>query len=301
LEKFDALGIKRINPITAFYKDKLFEALKRNKTMRNHLPPTVIINRWSDVKSTILKFGRAYLKAHRGRRGLQVMRIENTDNNRGYWYSFSTLGKLVRKKTASLDGALKAAKNFFGDRRIIVQKAIDLVKLSNNRLADFRAEVQRDKKGEIDIVGVCVRIGQPDSPITTHASAYRYEDYLPKLFPNLSEAKLKELKRDIQDFLYNVYTAVEGKYGKFGEIGIDFGIDGDRKIWLIECNAQSAKVSIVKAYGPEADRIFLNPLEYAKTIARKHRSGGGRISGERRSHGHRRERSRRYKNRSNRS
>jgi len=267
LEKFDGLGIKRINPLTAFYKDELFQVLRKDRTMRGFLPSTVIIKEWDEVKRTVRKFGKAYIKAHRGRRGLQVMRIENAANQRGYWYSYSTLGKLVRKKAVNLDSAVKSAKSFFGEKKIIVQKAIDLVKLHNNRLVDFRAEVQRNRRGELDIVGVCVRVGQPNSPITTHASAYRYEDYLTKLFPRISKVQLNRLKDDIEDFLYTVYTAVEKKYGKFGEIGIDFGIDHNRKIWLIECNAQSAKVSIVKAYGSKADRIFLNPLEYAKTIA----------------------------------
>ncbi|WP_412760893.1 hypothetical protein [Paenibacillus validus] len=43
-------------------------------------------------------------------------------------------------------------------------------------------------------------------------------------------------------------------------------------MWLIECNAQSAKVSIVKAYGAKSRRAFLNPLEYAKAIMGTDRS-----------------------------
>ncbi|TVX97933.1 YheC/YheD family protein [Cohnella terricola] len=266
LEKFDDLGIRRINPLAAFYKDDLFKIMSKDPIMRRHLPSTVIIRNWQEAKRAVRRFGKAYLKAHRGRRGLQVMRIERAANRRGYWYSYSTLGRLVRRRAINLDVAVRSARSFFGSKKIIVQKAIDLVKLRHNRLVDFRAEVQRDKRGELDIVGVCVRVGQPNSPITTHAFAYRYEDYLSKLFPHASDREITNLKYDIKDFLYNVYEAVERKYGQFGEIGIDFGVDRNRRIWLIECNAQSAKVSIVKAYGSRADRIFLNPLEYAKLI-----------------------------------
>lgn len=269
LEKFDELGIKRINPLPAFYKNELFEVLSQYRQLRKYLPTTVIINRWDEVRSTVKDFGKAYVKAHRGRRGLQVLRIEKAVNNKGYWYSYSILGKLVRRKARTLDHAVRSAKTFFGDKKIIVQKAIDLIKLSHNRLVDFRAEMQRNNKDEIEIVGICVRVGRPNSPITTHASAYRYEDYLAKLFPRYTPSQLKALKDEIQDFLYNIYLAVEREYGKFGEIGIDFGLDRRGRIWLIECNAQSAKVSIVKAYGSQANRIFLNPLEYAKTIARE--------------------------------
>jgi len=266
LEKFDDLGIRRINPLAAFYKDDLYKIMSKDPIMRRHVPSTVIIRNWKEAKRAVHRFGKAYLKAHRGRRGLQVMRIERAAKRRGYWYSYSTLGRLVRRRAINLDGAVRSARTFFRGKKIIAQKAIDLVKLRRNRLVDFRAEVQRDKRGKLDIIGVCVRVGQPNSPITTHAYAYRYEDYLSKLFPHASEREITDLKYDIQDFLYNVYEAVERKYGQFGEIGIDFGVDRNRRIWLIECNAQSAKVSIVKAYGSKADRIFLNPLEYAKLI-----------------------------------
>jgi len=266
LEKFDALGIKRINPIHAFNKGELYQHLKQDRSVRPHLPTTVNVEKWIEIKRSIRRFGKAYVKARRGRKGLQVMRVEELPKKTGYLYSYSIIGKLVRRKASNMDSLLKNINTFFGDKKVIVQRAIDLVKVSGNRLVDFRAEVQRNKNSEIDIVGICVRVGSPNSPITTHSSAYRYDVYLPKLFPHYSDKQLYDLKNNIKEFLHLVYLGVEEKYGKFGEIGIDFAIDKRGKIWLIECNAQSAKVSIVKAYGSRAERIFLNPLEYAKTI-----------------------------------
>jgi hypothetical protein len=266
LKKMDSLGIKRVNPIHAFNKNELYQYLNEDQNLRPHLPTTVNIEKRNEIKKTILMFRKAYVKAHRGRKGLQVMRIEKLPKKTGYLYSYSIIGKLVRRKANNMQSLLKNISTFFGDKKVIVQRAIDLVKISNNRLVDFRAEVQRNKNSEIDIVGVCVRVGNPNSPITTHSSAYRYDVYLPKLFPHYSAKQLIVLKKNIKEFLHQVYLGVEKKYGKFGEIGIDFAVDKRGKIWLIECNAQSAKVSIVKAYGSQAERVFLNPLEYAKTI-----------------------------------
>lgn len=271
LEKFDGLGIKRINPIHAFNKSDLYQHLNQDQNVRPHLPPTVNVEKWSDMESSLLKFRHAYVKAHRGRKGLQVMRVERLPNDTGYLYSYSIIGKLVRGKAINMESLLKTIRAFFGDKKVIVQRAIDLVKIKNNRLVDFRAEVQRNKQNDIDIVGICARVGRPNSPITTHSSAYRYDVYLPKLFPRYTAQKLNVLKSNIQDFLHKVYASVEKKYGEFGEIGIDFAVDKKGKIWLIECNAQSAKVSIVKAYGAKAQRVFLNPLEYARTIVNTNR------------------------------
>ncbi|TJY42589.1 hypothetical protein E5161_06970 [Cohnella pontilimi] len=267
LKKFDDLGIKRINPIHAFNKGELYNYLSKDKYLRAHLPQTIPVKTMSDVRSTVLKLRKVYVKAVRGRKGLQVMRVDTLPSKSGYLYSYSIIDKLVRRKTHSMDGLLRAVRSFFGDRTLIVQKAIELVRVNNSRLVDFRAEVQRDKNNEIDIVGVCARVGKKYSPITTHSTAYRYEDYLYKLYPRYTSKQIRRLKNKIDDFLRQVYLAVEKNYGRFGEIGIDFALDTKGKLWLIECNAQSAKVSIAKAYGNKSNRVFLNPLLYAKRIA----------------------------------
>ncbi|KIL35639.1 hypothetical protein SD71_12105 [Cohnella kolymensis] len=200
LEKFEYLGIKRINPIHAFNKGELFEQLIQDPNVRHHLPLTVSVEQKNDIKSAILKLGKVYVKARDGRRGLHVMRVEKLSKNSGYLCTYSILGKLVSKKADNMEHLLRTIRSFFGDKKVVVQKAIDLVTISNNRLVDFRAEVQRNKKREIDIVGVCARAGQPHSPITTHSSAYRYDTYLPKLFPRYTTKQLNSLKQNIKDF-----------------------------------------------------------------------------------------------------
>jgi hypothetical protein len=264
LAAFDRWGVKRINPIHAFNKGELFELLSQDQNVSRFLPPTVSVESMSDIRNAIQKLGTVYVKASRGRKGTKVMRIERLAK-KGYLYSYSILGKLVRRKVDSMNGVEKAVVNFFSDKKVIVQRAINLVRVNKNRLVDFRAEVQRNKNG-IDIVGICVRIGRQNAPITTHASAYRYDTYLKKLFPKYSNQQISALINKIKAFLVTVYSGVEKKYGQFGEMGIDFAVDTKGDIWLIECNAQSAKVSIVKAYGSKANRVFLNPLQYAKVI-----------------------------------
>jgi hypothetical protein len=269
VERFDKMGIKRINSLTGFNKGELFSKLIEDKNVRPYLPYTTTIEDLDKARAYIRKLGKVYIKACRGRRGTQVMRVVKV-KHKGYEYSYSIIGDLVRNKARNFKAMQKVMDKFFGDRKVIVQQAIDLVKVDHNRSVDFRAELQRNKYGGIEIVAVPIRVGQRNSPITTHGAAYKLDDYLPKLFPKYSRDQIKELKNKIDDFLIAVYKGVEKVYGKFGEIGIDFGVDKSGKIRLIECNAQSAKVSIRKAYGSRtAMKIYLNPLEYAKRIANR--------------------------------
>lgn len=64
-----------------------------------------------------------------------------------------------------------------------------------------------------------------------------------------------------------MYQSIEQEYGQIGELGIDFAIDKEGKLWFIEANSQSAKVSLMKAYDAvNVEKAFLNPLEYAKFL-----------------------------------
>ncbi|MCL6443779.1 MAG: YheC/YheD family protein [Alicyclobacillus sp.] len=268
VQQFDRLGIRKINPITHFNKSELYHNLSRDNNVRAHLPYTRDFN-LEDTRqlAAVLRNRKTiYIKACRGRRGLQVMRVTRLSSGT-YEYSYSILGRLVRRKVTGLTRLQRALKSFFGNRAVIVQEAIDLLRVNRSCPVDFRAELQRDEDGKLQIVAIPIRVGQSNSPIATHGSAYRFNDFLKKLLPNCSEQELRNRQLAIHHFLKTVYRSVENVYGRFGEIGIDFAIDKKGKIWLIECNAQSAKVSIRRAYGQRViHQIYRNPLEYAKTL-----------------------------------
>ncbi|WP_040950231.1 YheC/YheD family protein [Gorillibacterium massiliense] len=267
VSRFDDMGIKRINALWVFDKGELFQHLHTDPDVKPYLPFTVPIDNTSEAREYIRTLGDVYIKAREGRRGKQVMRVIKV-KHKGYRYSYSILGNLVRDDARHFKQMNQVLEKFFGDRPILVQQGIDLVKVGDDRTVDLRAEVQRNQYGEIEIVAIPIRVGQENSPISTHGAAYPFSDYLPKLFPQYSESEIEDLKTRIYDFLRKVYKSVEERYGTFGEIGIDFGLDRNGQIWLIECNAQSAKVSVSKAYGPSIDeRVYLNPLEYAKLLA----------------------------------
>ncbi|MBB6669657.1 YheC/YheD family protein [Cohnella nanjingensis] len=270
-ERFDKMGIPRINSLIAFDKGDLFERLSLDEDIRPYLPFTRTIRNLSEARRYIRSIGNVYIKARRGRRGMQVMQVTKV-KHRGYRYRHSYLGSLVRDRAEHFRDMRIVLRRYFGSRRVIIQEAIDIVKADHNRAVDFRGEVQRNGKGEIEIVAIPIRVGKRNSPISTHGEAYRFEYYLPKLFPHYSEEQIEELKNQIHDFLVKMYNSVEENYGHFGEIGVDFGVDRNGNIRLIEANAQSAKVSIGKAYDSRTVRkIYLNPLLYAKKLAKRRR------------------------------
>lgn len=264
LRYFDELGVKKINSKYLFNKWDIYKQLKKVRELRTFLPKTVPIEDVNDLSSFLYQYNKIYIKSYYGSRGKQVIYVSKLPQG-GFQYSYNRTGNLSIGQEKDVEGLLEAIHTLLGNRRIVAQKAIDLIQL-NNRNVDFRAEVQRNNSGDLDVVSITARIGERHSPITTHGDACRFDEFWRKHF-NLSSFQVNRLIEKISKFLTLVFESVEKAYGAFGELGIDFGIDWDGRLWLIECNARFAKVSLMKAADEETIQTgFLNPLEYAKFL-----------------------------------
>ncbi|KHF39860.1 YheC/YheD family endospore coat-associated protein [Halalkalibacter okhensis] len=260
---FTQLGIRKLNPKGHFNKWKTYEVLSKVPEIQPHLPQTKQCNDLSDLKSFLKNHNNIYIKGTNGSRGKKVIRLQK--NKDGSYYIKYFVNKLVIKNFKTIDEVYHFLKSFFKSKQFIIQQAISLMSIKD-RLVDFRAEVQRNKSGDLVVVGVSVRFGMKNSPITIHSEAYSFEDFFSK-FSNLNISEITEKRNQVDDFLKKVYQSIELHYGSFGEIGIDFGMDENGDLWFIECNAKSAKVSLCKAYDRKTvQRAFLNPLEYGKFI-----------------------------------
>lgn len=250
-----------------FNKWELYQVLNKDPVIKNYLPATREVNQPEDIKDMLEKYGVIYLKSYLGRKGHYTLRVEALPDSR-YRYSYQKKSKLSTYEASSFQSLFNAAEGFFRGKSFLAQQSIDLIKYEN-RLVDMRAELQRNGNGQLEIVGICVRLGQIGSPITTHSNAFKFEDYfLNKM--NWPKEKVEALIDTVQSFLFRIYEYIEGHYGKYVEIGIDFAVDNDDKIWLIEANSQSTKVSLEKAYsGAVVSRAYKNILEYAGYLYRQ--------------------------------
>jgi hypothetical protein len=258
---FKELQVPAVNSLVGFDKWEVYRVLEEDAALRPHLPETRLYqSKGKELELMLRAYGRVYLKGCRGRRGRQVMRVTRLAGGRYEYRCF--VDKLIRRTVNSRAGLCRAVESFFQGRPFVIQQAIDLLE-HEGRLVDLRAEMQRDGKGELAVVAVPVRVALPDSPITTHASSYRF-DYFFAGLAGYSEAALAELQDRVHDLLFAIYRCIEKRYGHFGEIGIDLGLDKSGRLWFIECNSQPARVSLTKAYGGEtAMAAFANPLAYA--------------------------------------
>lgn len=243
-----------------FNKWRLYQIMNKDQALKNHLPLTRTVRNPDDIKKMLQRYNVVYLKSHIGRKGENVFRVEILPRG-AYRYSYFRDDQLT-VRTVDYKNLLTAVNTFFGGRKILAQQGIELLKYKN-RLIDMRAELQHNGSGGLEILGISVRHGKPGSPITTHGNATRFEDFLRKKM-GYSESEQKSIYTAVRKFLFNVYEYIENNYDMYAEMGIDFAIDANKKIWFIEANAQSTHVSLNKAYGDAVlYRYNKNILEYA--------------------------------------
>ncbi|MGI5876479.1 MAG: YheC/YheD family protein [Dethiobacteria bacterium] len=259
-------GTKIIN-YPSFNKWQLHRVINNDPVLKRHLPITRTVMKPQDLEIMLQNFKTVYLKPHNGSQGKYVLRVENLSHERYLCsYYFKHKKKPVIEQVYGLQSLLYGIYDFFDGERFLIQQAIELIRYED-RLTDLRAELQRNGNGDLEIVGISARLGKSNSPITTHGDAYKF-DYFYHEFLNYPPERVQEIQKRVNKFLFGIYECIEKKYGHYAEIGIDFAIDNNDKIWFIEANSQSVKKSLMKAYGNE---ILLKSskkiLEYSRYVA----------------------------------
>ncbi|MFB5660322.1 YheC/YheD family protein [Alteribacillus sp. HJP-4] len=241
-------------------------------SLKDYLLETVLYEKPEDLYNMLTRHRCLYLKGVTGRKGKNVIRLEQREDNNYYLKHYEAgIKKIHYKQFNDEEEMVSFIQQFYKGKKFMIQEAIDLLEV-NNRGIDLRAELYRNTGGEISICGISARMGIKNSPITTHAEAIPVEKLYEAI--NLSSKEIEDIQNKMEQFLYKVYRATEEKFGKFVEIGIDFAIDRNMNIKFIECNSQSTKVSLMKAHGINTlEDSMKNVLLYTKYLYEETENG----------------------------
>lgn len=220
----DKMQIPKINSENYFHKWKSYKRLKVYEELRPHLPETIYFKDKSDLETMFERSNRLCLKSFRQDDGEGVMCVTKNDDK--YECKYFKKDEFIVDRVGSLEQLLVVIHTFFRGKGLIVQSSIDLLKFNNSSL-DLRCDVQRNGRGELEITSHSVRVGAENSHITntrSNPNIYQFEPFfIEKL--GYSKKKVDSLKAEIEKVLINVYNRMEETHGRYGEIGIDIGID----------------------------------------------------------------------------
>ncbi|UCZ53405.1 YheC/YheD family protein [Bacillus shivajii] len=269
LNRLAQLNTFYVNYVESFNKWEVYNKLRICSSLKKHLPSTQLLSSVKTLQTMFTNSSVLYVKAAKGRQGKQVIRVEKKeDGTFEYCYYHN---QTFLQKVPNLYILYRKLGRFFEKKEVIVQEAIDLFEVDETKV-DIRAEVQRNGQGELEIIALPIRQSPKTSPITTKSDCHTFEHFFTSIV-GYSKNEVSQLKEEVEAFVKDIYLCIEKHYGPTGDLGIDCAIDNKGKLWFIESNSQSAKVSLERAYDDDTfHKAFLNHLEYATFLFERARN-----------------------------
>lgn len=253
-------------------KWEVYSALLKHPDVKEHIPETRPLHNLADLDLLLRKHGYVFIKPDMGSQGAGVLSIRATANGyncRGRDYRNTP----YKVRTHSLAHVLAVAKSASQRRRLLVQQGLELSFLQG-RTFDVRAVVQKDHEGKWQLTGTAVRIGRPGS-VTSNlhggGHAARTEALIKSAFPH----KHSEIMETLGRLAIRIPEAIDQELGRYGELGLDFGVDKDGKIWLIEANSKPGRTVFLRTGDYTLRKISIaRPMQYSRYLALRKRNGG---------------------------
>ncbi|MBD2848262.1 YheC/YheD family protein [Paenibacillus sp. IB182496] len=245
-------------------KLEVYRTLRRWPAGDPLLPPTVPY-RGSDQLVQLLGRSRAIvLKPNGGMQGRGVLRVR-LERDRGRWelWGRNSANAPLRLRFEQFEALTAELERIMGRRRYLVQRYLELSD-ARGRPFDVRALVQKDGRGQWRLTGQVVRLGQPGS-LTANlhggGSAEPALDALPRL---LGARAASNACARIEELSLAIARRLEQAYGRSCEFGLDYGLEPEGRLWLLEANSKPGHQAF--SAGAESDfeaSAMLQPLAYA--------------------------------------
>lgn len=236
--------------------------LLKSERIVPHLLPTQRMRTIADAFEFAGEHGAIMIKPINGKGGQGILRLARTDRG----WSLRANGKsAVHGTERTIARVLRVWKSKGG---CVLQRWID-IRNDKGRVFDIRSLVQKNGEGRWQTTGMAVREGRAGSITSNLKSGGRAFDadmYLRRLF---GDERAGQLLAGIAELSCHIPEHLEAANGKrLAEFGLDFAVDREGSLWLIEANIKPGRSIIRKVYGREAaERSFLLPFQYARHVA----------------------------------
>lgn len=257
IEKLEAIiGHNKVfNHITRFNKWDVHQILGRS-SLKPLLPATIPYNQ-DNLFSYLKQFKQVVLKPSEGQLGNNIYLI----SKEGPKYVLHHSSKYPIATFQSKKELLNKLESVLSSK-FLIQQFIPLATLQD-RVFDLRCLVQKDGQGVWRVSGRLSRRALRYSYITNLSQAItNVESVLEQVFPD------SPLLPTMDQLSIKGAQIAEQSLGSLGELSVDFGLEPNGRIWIIELNAKPMK-NIFGALGDPKllQEIYQLPLLYARHLA----------------------------------
>lgn len=272
-EKLTRLYGARIFNDGFFDKWQVHEWLVNDRRMIPYVPSTIRYTRSQEASQFVRRHGTVYMKPVHGSLGLGIVRIAGMSDG-SYIYEIKRPNQAPTTGRANdASDVVQSFRKRLNGRPYLLQQAIPLATMEG-RPFDIRILLQRDDSGDWKRTKAFARlakVGDITSNLSSGGEALPLSQPLERLFSN--RQRRNRCKAEIQKVSRLIAEVMEQQSGKkFGELGIDLGVDQTGHVWVIEVNSKPWKSPTTENGSQEiVDLAFERPIRYAKYLAENKR------------------------------
>ncbi|ANS73731.1 hypothetical protein AWM70_03380 [Paenibacillus yonginensis] len=245
----------------------VYEALRQNQEISPYLPETHKYKSFGQLRELMSRWqGELFLKPQFGTHGKLALHLKERKNSghRVYLLTGRDVSNAVfqhrfisARDTARYLESLRKGKPF------LVQPKLQLSTRAGEPF-DIRVLMQKDQEGKWSMTGMAARVGKAGS-LTSNlhggGKACRASQLLSREFGPAAArtvlARLRQLSAVIPPYL-------EERFGRLAELGLDYGIDTEARIWLLEVNSKPGRSAFCWiGDSSRARKAVENPVLYA--------------------------------------
>ncbi|MFB9279146.1 YheC/YheD family protein [Cohnella cellulosilytica] len=248
------------------HKGKVYEMLARDRTLSVYLPPTAKYEGISSLASWLRKHDRsAFLKPVGGSQGKRVLALTGRQDGSVALAGRDERNRPLARSCGSEAEALRRADRWIGGRSYLMQPLLDM-RTPAGEPYDLRALMQKNRRGRWTLTGIAVRVGSPSSVTANLHGGGKAVPAEAALVPQFGERRSGELLEEIAALSSSIVARLEQTFGRFAEIGLDYGIERSGKLWFLEANSKPGRAAMSSVGEEAAVAAAVLPLSYVKSI-----------------------------------
>lgn len=248
----------------------VYEALHAVEELIPFLPHTEPLN----TVATISRWLQLYpdgivIKPAAGMHGKGVLHVEYNRNQNQYEIKGRNLhNESFEASFLSELNALKWLYRFKKELNYLIQPYLQL-RAEDNRPFDIRVLMQKDGSGQWQLTGSMARVGQPNGLTSNIHGGGTACDPLQLLTQKMGSYKAERLLQNIHMISGQTVAEIEGHFGRFGELALDFGVTPNGSIWLLECNSKPGRQVFTNLAASLPTLAHERPLQYAQYLQQR--------------------------------
>lgn len=228
-----------------FNKWEMYEWLSQVPQLNQHLPETILYKDPKDLEAFLHLHQQIYVKPVNGSHGVGIYKVSKMGGN--YNIDYDQDGVHYKFSISNVFDLAEFFSRQFKRKKYVLQQAINLISIEGRKI-DFRIVMAKNQAGVWKDMIMVAKYGKSGSIVTnikSGGSAEIGEITLKKML-DLSEKEVFQWRQKISHLILEAVKSIEQFGVHCGNLGIDIGIDTQKKIWLIEMNNFNPDPSIAR-------------------------------------------------------